>query len=195
MNGKIVWGAALLLSTAAAAQTPAPTPTAPPPTSTATVPEATPSSPMSAGTAAKVSAADRKFVEKAASGGMAEVQAAQLAQQKSQDPKVKDFAQQMITDHTAANQQLTTIAQQKGLTIPASLDAKDQKEIDKLQSLSGTKFDRVYMKSQARDHEAMLKLLQREASSGKDPDLKSFADQTAPTVQKHIDMIKTDTPG
>jgi len=195
MNGKIVWGAALLLSTAAAAQTPAPTPTAPPPTSTATVPEATPSSPMSAGTAAKVSAADRTFVEKAASGGMAEVQAAQLAQQKSQDPKVKDFAQQMITDHTAANQQLTTIAQQKGLTIPASLDAKDQKEIDKLQSLSGTKFDRVYMKSQARDHEAMLKLLQREASSGKDPDLKSFADQTAPTVQKHIDMIKTDTPG
>ena len=195
MNGKIVWGAALLLSTAAAAQTPAPTPTAPPPTSTATVPEATPSSPMSAGTAAKVSAADRKFVEKAASGGMAEVQAAQLAQQKSQDPKVKDFAQQMITDHTAANQQLTTIAQQKGLTIPASLDAKDQKEIDKLQSLSGTKFDRVYMKSQARDHEAMLKLLQHEASSGKDPDLKSFADQTAPTVQKHIDMIKTDTPG
>jgi putative membrane protein len=195
MNGKIVWGAALLLSTAAAAQTPAPTPTAPPPTSTATVPEATSSSPMSAGTTAKVSAADRKFVEKAASGGMAEVQAAQLAQQKSQDPKVKDFAQQMITDHTAANQQLTTIAQQKGLTIPASLDAKDQKEIDKLQSLSGTKFDRVYMKSQARDHEAMLKLLQREASSGKDPDLKSFADQTAPTVQKHIDMIKTDTPG
>ena len=194
MNSKIALGAALLLSTAAAAQTPAPAPTAPPPTSSTAVPEATPSSPMSSGAAVKLSAGDRRFVEKAASGGMAEVQAAQLAEQKSQDPKVKAFAQQMITDHTAANQQLTTIAQQKGLTVPASLDAKDQKEIDKLQSLSGPKFDRIYMKGQQRDHEAMLKLLQHEASSGKDADLKSFADQTVPTVQKHIELIKTDTP-
>jgi putative membrane protein len=193
MNNKTALLAALLISTGAAAQTPAPTtPAVPPAASTTTAPESAPGS--MAGPSTKLSAADRKFVDKAASGGMAEVQAAQLAEQKTQDPKVKDFAEQMIKDHTAANQQLTTIAQQKGLTVPTALDSKDQKEIDKLQTLSGSKFDRAYMKGQARDHEAMLKLLQKESSSGKDSDLKSFADQTIPTIQKHIDMVKTDTP-
>ena len=148
--------------------------------------------PMAASGTASLSKADKKFVATAASGGMAEIQAAQLAQQKSQDQKVKDFAQQMITDHTAADQQLATLAQQKGVTVPTAPDAKDQKELDKLGKLDGAKFDKMYLKGQVRDHESMLKLMQKEASSGKDADLKSFAAQTAPVVQKHLDMAKTD---
>jgi putative membrane protein len=194
MKNKIALAAAVLLSTAAAAQTPAPTPAAPPPASSATVPEMSPKSGMAATSTAAVAPGDKRFVEKAASAGMAEVQAAQLAEQKTQDPKVKEFAQQMITDHSAANKQLQTIAEQKGLTIPTALDAKDQKQLDKLQNLTGAKFDRAYMKDQARDHEEVLKLLQKEAKNGKDADLKSFADQTIPTIQKHIDMVKEDTP-
>jgi putative membrane protein len=193
MVNKIALAAALLLSTAVYAQTPSPTatpPGAPAAASPSTVPEKTA---PAASSAANVSAADKRFVEKAASGGLAEVQAAQLAQQKSQDQKVKDFAQQMITDHTAANQQLTTLAQQKGLTVPTALDDKDQKQLDKLQKLDGAKFDRAYMKGQLKDHEDMLKLLQREAKTSKDMDLKSFAEQTIPTIQKHLDMVKADT--
>jgi putative membrane protein len=160
--------------------------------SPATVPEAS-SGAMSATSTAKVSKADKKFVATAASGGLAEVAAAQLAQQKSQDPKVKEFAQQMITDHTAANQQLTTLAQQKGIDVPSSPDAKDQKQLDKLSKLDEPKFDKMYLKAQVKDHQSMLSLMQKEAKSGKDADLKSFASQTAPTVQKHLDMAKTDS--
>ena len=137
--------------------------------------------------------ADKKFVETIASAGLSEVQAAQLAQQKSQDQKIKDFAQDMITDHTANNKQLADLATQKGLTVPTAPDAKDQKQLDKLQSLEGKKFDRVYLKTQVHDHEKVLKLLQTEASDGADPDIKAFAQQTIPTVQKHLDMAKTDT--
>ena len=99
----------------------------------------------------------------------------------------------MITDHTANNKQLADLATQKGLTVPTAPDAKDQKQLDKLQSLEGKKFDRVYLKTQVHDHEKVLKLLQTEASDGADPDIKAFAQQTIPTVQKHLDMAKTDT--
>jgi putative membrane protein len=203
MTNKIAWAAALLLTTtiAAGAQTPAPStatppaPAAPMAASPSTVPEATgtTAAPMAATGTAKLSKADQHFVMKAASAGMAEVQAAQLAQQKSQDPKVEEFAQQMITDHTANNQQLTSLAQQKGVDVPTTLDSKDQKEIDKLSKLDGTKFDKMYMKGQVRDHEAVLKLMQKEAQSGKDADLKAFATQTTPVIQKHLDMAKADT--
>jgi putative membrane protein len=202
MKSKIAWTAAILVSTAAYGQTPAPTtvpPGAPPAATTGTVPEVAPNhadpskSAAASAPAAELSAGDKRFVEKAASGGLAEVQAAQLAQQKAQDQKVKDFAQQMITDHTAANQQLTTLAQQKGLTVATALDDKDQSGIDRLQNLDGKKFDRAYMKAQLHDHQEMLKLLQKEAKNSKDTDLKSFAEQTIPTIQKHLDMIKADT--
>ncbi len=150
---------------------------------------------MASGSAADLSAGDKKFVEKAAVGGMAEVQLAQLAQQKSQDPAVKDFAQHMIDDHTPNNAQLMKLASQKGLTPPTELDAMHEKEMSKLQALDGKKFDRAYMKGQLRDHEAMLKAFQAESSSGKDTDLKAFADATVPTIQKHISMAQTPKSG
>ncbi len=103
---------------------------------------------------------------------------------------MKAFAEKMVTDHTANDQQLTSLAQQKGVTMPTDIDAKEQKELDKLSKLDGTKFDKVYLKGQVRDHTAMLKLMQKEAKSGKDSDLKSFADTTAATVQQHLDMAK-----
>lgn len=192
MTAKWLFATALLMSGAAAAQSPNPPANtmAPAPTPTAAAPAAVPA----VGSEGALSKGDSRFIDKAASAGMAEVQEAQLAQQKSQDPKIKDFAQTMITDHTAANQQLAAIAQKKGVTVPASLDAKDQKELDKLQNLSGAKFDRAYMKGEAKDHQAVLKLLQKEEKDGKDADLKSFATQTIPTIQKHIDLVKADTP-
>jgi putative membrane protein len=202
MMKKLSFAAVLLLSGAALAQTPSPGGTSaqavPPPASTMAPAGAGPSksapadTSSTAATTSEVSASDKKFVEKAASGGMAEVQAAQLAQQKADDQKVKDFAQQMITDHTAANQQLTTLAQKKGITIPSDLSASDQTQLDKLGKLDGKKFDKAYMKDQVKDHQAMLTLLQKEAKSGKDADLKSFAEQTVPTVQKHLEMAQSD---
>jgi putative membrane protein len=206
MTTKLAWAAALLLSTTLAANAQAPAPsTATPPVpatppaaaSTNTVPEATAHSPasptpMAATSTAKLSKSDRKFIMTAASAGLAEVQAAQLAEQKSQDATVKEFAQKMITDHTANNKELASLAAQKGITIPTAPDAKDQKQIDALSKLDGAKFDHTYLKDQVRDHETVLKLMQKEAADGRDADLKSFAQTTTPVIQQHLDMAKQD---
>jgi putative membrane protein len=58
-----------------------------------------------------LSRAEKDFVDKAAAGGMFEVQVAQLALQKSQSSTVKSFAQRMVDDHTKVNDQLKQIAQ------------------------------------------------------------------------------------
>src|SRR6185312_7264350 len=55
---------------------------------------------------AAVPSADQQFAKQAASGGMAEIQAAQLAQQRAGSPQVRQFASRMITDHTDANNEL-----------------------------------------------------------------------------------------
>jgi putative membrane protein len=139
-----------------------------------------------------LSAADKRFIQKAAVGGMAEVQVAQLAEQKTQDPTVKAFAEKMIADHTPNNEQLVKLAESKGVTPPTELDAMHQKQMTKLQSLSGTKFDTLYLKGQEKDHAMMLKTFEAEAKNGHDPELKQFAQTTIPVIEEHEHLAQTD---
>jgi putative membrane protein len=60
------------------------------------------------------------FVSDAVWGGDKEVALGKLAQERSQNPDVKAFGQQMIRDHSRANQQLITIADREGLGYPAT---------------------------------------------------------------------------
>ena len=121
---------------------------------------------------AALSAADREFAMKAASGSLAEVQAAQLAEQRATSPQIKQFAQRMITDHTAANTELQQIAKQADISLPAQPTGNDAAEGQKLRGVNGTAFDQAYAQGQVRDHQETVELFQKEAS---DPALKAFA--------------------
>jgi putative membrane protein len=140
--------------------------------------------------AANLSAADQAFVQKAAQGGIAEVQIAQLAQQKTASDQVKQFAQKMIDDHTPNNEQLVKLATAEGVTPPSEPNVQQQKMAQHLESLSGQKFDHAYIRGQIHAHMVMLKLFQAEASGGQDARLKAFAEQTVPTIQEHLSMAQ-----
>jgi putative membrane protein len=133
-----------------------------------------------------LAASDAAFIQMAAQGGMTEIQLGQLAEQTSKSRAVKAFARHMIKDHTANNDQLKQIATTKGATVPTSLNDQQQATMTKLQGEKGRKFDHDYIASQVQGHEQMLSAFQTEASSGGDPDLKSFAAQTVPVIQEHL---------
>jgi len=133
---------------------------------------------------------DQSFATSAAQGGMAEVKLGHLASEKGQSSKVKNFGEQMVTDHSKANAELTSIVQKKGITVPTDLSSKDQALMTRLSSLSGDAFDKAYMSAMVNDHEKDIAEFQKEADSGRDPDLKSFAGKTLPTLQEHLRMAK-----
>jgi putative membrane protein len=137
---------------------------------------------------------DREFVRKAAQGGLAEVQLGQLATEKAASPEVKQFGQRMVDDHTKANDQLKQIAQQQGIQVPDQLDAKDAATKARLEKLSGKAFDRAYMHDMVTDHAKDVNEFKHEANSGKDSAVKSFAQQTVPTLEDHLKEAKTIAP-
>ncbi|MBV9087493.1 MAG: DUF4142 domain-containing protein [Acidobacteria bacterium] len=137
-----------------------------------------------------LSAADQNFVKKAAEGGMAEVELGTLAKDKASSSDVKQFAQRMVDDHTKANDQLKSIASQKGMTLPTDLDAKDKALKDRLSKLSGDQFDKAYMDNMVKDHSKDVSEFRKESASAKDPDIKSFASQTLPTLEEHLKMAR-----
>ena len=140
---------------------------------------------------AKLAGADKTFVEKAAVGGMAEVQLGNLAQQKAASDQVKQFAARMVTDHTKANDELKQIASTKGVQLPSSLDKKHQSDMDRLQKMSGADFDKAYMSHMVDDHKQDVAEFKKEASSGHDSDVKSFASKTLPTLEEHLKMAQS----
>lgn len=148
------------------------------------------SSPMSSSRASaknsKLSAADMHFVKEAAAGGMAEVELGQLATEKASSPDVKKFGQRMVDDHSKANDQLKQIAVDEGVPLPAKLSAKDQATKDRLSKLSGDAFDKAYMSDMVNDHKTDIAAFRNESKTGKDPQVKSFAADTLPTLEDHL---------
>jgi putative membrane protein len=140
----------------------------------------------SSSTGGQLAPADKQFVKEAAEGGMTEVELGQLATQNGQSDAVKQFGQRMVDDHTKANDQLKQIAQEKGVTVPTDLSAKDKAEKDHLSKLKGEQFDRAYMQHMVQDHKADVAEFKKEANSGKDSDVKNWASQTLPTLEDHL---------
>jgi putative membrane protein len=137
-----------------------------------------------------LSAADTKFVKAAASGGMEEVELGKLAAQKASNPDVKSFGQKMVDDHTKANDQLKQVASQKNVTLPAGMNNMQKHDQAKLAKLSGAAFDRSYVSMMVKDHKKDVADFQKESTSGKDADVKSFASTTLPTLQDHLKMVQ-----
>jgi len=152
----------------------------------------TTSTSASADAAKNLARGDRKFIEEAGQGGIAEVEMGKLAEQKAQSKEVKDFAKRMVDDHSKANAELKELASKKSLTLPADMDSSSRREYDKLQKLSGADFDREYMKTMVSDHKKDVKDFQKQAKSTKDADIKSFTEKTLPTLEEHLKLAQTD---
>jgi len=129
------------------------------------------------------------FWTKAAQGGMAEVELANLAVQKAQNADVKKFAQQMITDHTKANAELKSLAAKKNITLPTDIGSSHKSAMDDLSRLSGADFDKKYVEMMVDDHEEDVDLFE-DNTDNSDADIKAFAAKTLPTLKAHLESIK-----
>ena len=132
----------------------------------------------SASKSSSLSVKDKTFMKKAAKGGMMEVAMGNLAEQNGKSEDVKSFGKRMVTDHGKANDELKSIASQKGVTLPS------KEPTVKWSS------DKTYIDMMVKDHEKDLAEFQEEAKTGSDPDVKKFAEDTAKVVQEHLDLAK-----
>ena len=135
----------------------------------------------------KLARGDRKFIEHAAGSGMFEVQVGQLAAAKASDANVKSFASMLVDQHTAANNELTKIANAKGVELPAAPPHAKRRDIEKLGKKNGDEFDRDFVRKVGiKDHEKDIKIFEKASKDVKDPDLKAFVDKTLPVLREHL---------
>lgn len=132
----------------------------------------------------------KEFLTKAANDGMTEVQLAQQAQQKASIDAVKNYAAMLEQDHKAANDKVKSFASQRNVSLSTSIPADKQKMIDDMNKMSGKSFDKDYISMMIKDHKSAIDLFENARSNVSDVDVKNFADQTLPTLKKHLDSAQ-----
>lgn len=136
---------------------------------------------------------NQTFVTQALTNNKFEIAAATLAQSKSQNTQIKQFASKMITEHTATGVDLTDLAKSMELAVPANIEQEDQNNINMLGLFTGTTFDKEFTRMMVASHEKAVKLFSEAASKTGVPaaDLRHFADRKVPGLQQHLKEAQT----
>lgn len=133
---------------------------------------------------------DAEFAVNAAEGGMLEVQLGELAQTNATSPKVKEFGQMMITDHTKANDELKELAKTKNIALPAALGKERMNDYEGLKAKKGNEFDKAYIEYMIKDHKEDIEEFREQSKEGNDPEIKAWAGGKLPTLEHHLQMAE-----
>ena len=125
-----------------------------------------------------------------------DIEAGKLAAEKSSNPKVKQFAHMMVTDHTSVNKKATALAKKLNLTpeesdTSRSLKSDGDKTLEKLRGLSGAEFDKAYIDNEVTYHEAVIKAVTDTLiPNAKNAELKKLLESAGPVFNSHLTHAK-----
>lgn len=140
---------------------------------------------------AKLSKSDEDLMMQVAMGGMMQLETSKIAVQKATNPEVRELAQAEVDEQTGLSEKLKAIASAKGVTLPATPDAKTQQMLTKMQGMSGAAFDRHYvMEHGIKGHEKLDGVMTKVESRGKDANLMAVAKAAHPLVKTHLKVSR-----
>ncbi len=129
---------------------------------------------------------DREFLEQAVQSNLTEVSLGQLALQRATNPTVKNYAQMMVNEHTAAHTDLKNRATAQKWTIRDVLNDENETKRNNLNNLTGAEFDRAYMRGQVADHQVTAGKFATQIDQGTNAELKQYAQQYKLGIDKHL---------
>lgn len=132
---------------------------------------------------------DQDFIEEASARGIAEIETARLALEKSTSPQVRDFANAMMADHTVANQKLVALAATKNLEAADEAALVNQAKALILKLRGEASFDKAYANNQVVAHGETIELF-RKAARSTDADISGFATTILPKLEHHLQQAE-----
>ncbi|MEV0195569.1 DUF4142 domain-containing protein [Nonomuraea sp. NPDC050691] len=139
--------------------------------------------------AAQASGQDRAWMRQLHLGGLAEVQAARLAQDKGSQ-EVKALGDTLVKDHGTLDEQLVRAAERHGVRLPTGLSAAQQKEAAALEKAAHARFDRRFIKEMAQSHKRAISSTKQEIKKGSAPEIVSLAKSTLPSLKNHLARLR-----
>lgn len=140
--------------------------------------------------AASLSNADKQFMMTAARMDMTEAHEGQMAANQAVRSDVKDLGKMLTEDHTTSYQQLSIVAGKEAISIPKGIDSAKDRTISQLARLKGASFDSRFALDEVAAQRQELAAFKREAAHGKDADVKAYAAQMVPVLEKDLKLAE-----
>jgi putative membrane protein len=136
-----------------------------------------------------------RFVNDVVAGNTAEIDLSRLATERATNPEVKQYAEMMVRDHTAAGNDLKQVLTGHNMQVRDVMDEKHRDLSQELSRKSGSEFDHEYMAAMVDDHERMANLLEGRANERANNQplenaVNQWAAKTLPTVKHHLEMAQ-----
>jgi putative membrane protein len=125
-----------------------------------------------------------------------DIDAGKLAQSRSGNKEVKEFAQRMITDHTGVNKAATELVTKLKVKPEANATSKSLKSggdetLKRLKTLKGADFDKAYVDNEVKYHQTVLDALDKTLiPSAKNEELKALLVKVRPAFVAHLEHAK-----
>ena len=133
-----------------------------------------------------------EYIQQSALTELFEITASRMALEKSKSPAVRDFAQQMVSEHGRSTGEFKRALRAGSVmvTVPTALDPQHEHELEILEAKPADQFDRAYLESQLQGHRNALDMQRAYAQSGDNAALKKFAGDTTPLVESHLAKLE-----
>ena len=140
----------------------------------------------------------QNYVAWAADSDMYEIQSSKMALAKAKNQQTKDFAREMIADHTRTTKSLMAAlpkTEPKVAKPGKALSEPNAARIAALKDASADSFDALYMQQQAEAHKTAWALHKGYATDGQDPALRQVATTAVPIIEKHLAHVQAGAAG
>jgi putative membrane protein len=141
--------------------------------------------------AAKLS--DPEIASVAVAANQIDIQAAKLAQQKSKNAEVLNFAKTMIADHQSVIDKATALVKKLGVTpkdnaVTRQLQANAKSTMARLKAKSGAAFDKAYAQNEVAYHKAVIAAVDNTLiPDAQNAELKSLLQSVSPVLHTHLE--------
>jgi putative membrane protein len=139
---------------------------------------------------------DAQILQVVHTANLGEIEQAKLAQSKAKDAGVKKLAAMMLKDHTDADGKAIALAKGESLDLApsstnTSLESDAGSATSTLKSQSGVDFDKGYVDTQVKEHQAVLDMIdQKLIPNAKSAGVKAFLAKVRPTIAMHLQHAK-----
>ncbi len=125
-----------------------------------------------------------------------DIEAGKLAESKSKNKEVKDFAKQMVAVHTSLNKNASDLVSKIKVTpeknqASKNLESEGKDHLARLKKLKGNDFDKAYAEREVNYHQEVLDTIDNKLiPNATHAELKNLLETVRPTIAAHLEHSK-----
>jgi len=138
---------------------------------------------------------DQEFLARAIRHNQLELRLGHMAAERASTPEVKAVGETMVKNHSELEKQLEELTQKAGVSVNPELSSEQRAVITRLESISGTAFDRDFKQTLNDIHVRELAMYQDEVNRAQDPKLRTLAKKRVTKLEVTVKQAgKTEEP-